>query len=133
LHPEYSQITQGDRNAGTTNRAPGWPQDVCPKACTRLPEKTAKQRQQRIAWTTRRRRVNFTHQAFKPRPIQNRFGVVQAHVRKLEQETRGFLQMPRNVMINYKTGHAFLSMIFEFYPKEVDSGSGVAAFVNHYA
>ena len=41
--------------------------------------------------------------------------------------------MPRNVMINYKMGHAFLSMIFEFYPKEFDSGSGVAAFVNHYA
>jgi len=41
------------------------------------PQKTTKQRQQRIARTPRRRRVNFTHQGFKSRPIQNRFGFVQ--------------------------------------------------------
>jgi len=29
-------------------------------------------------------------------------------------------------------GHAFLSEIFEFYPKNFDSGGGVTAFVNHY-
>ena len=32
-------MTQGYRNAGTTNRAPGWPQDVPPKACARCPAK----------------------------------------------------------------------------------------------
>ena len=39
-------------------------------------QKNAKQRQKRMAQTTCRIRANFTHQGFKPRPIQNHLGVV---------------------------------------------------------
>jgi hypothetical protein len=76
LRQEYLQITQGYRNAGTQMTRQAGRKLFVRKLVPDTLQKTVKQRPKRIARTTCPIRANFTHQGFKPRPIQNRFGVV---------------------------------------------------------
>jgi hypothetical protein len=76
LRQEYLQITQSDRNAGTTNDAPSWPQVVRPKACTRYPVKDCETTPETDSSDDLSYTRKFNQQGFKPRPIQNRSGVV---------------------------------------------------------